>query len=235
MKLFLNITKRYKRPFSTLATQEATSETLRSLLPNLRRRYDSVEEKQFLEELFPTSTQKNIVVEDQKLETSNLFAFRKMHPETAKSQISLIYAFLENGDVFSAERTFHKIWRATRMDLKSHLNTKMINSFIQVWFEKQLEEFKQNGIINGSAAANGLDWYNNMKTEYGCSPNSRTFALMISYYLETNSIPKCTELVSEMEKELISVDDLVNNSLFSTAKSLDPLKAFLLSIGVINY
>jgi hypothetical protein len=232
---FLNIAKKLKYPYSTLAAQETTTESLRSLLPNLsKRRYDSLEEKQFLEELFPTSSQRSIFVKEETIDKKNLFAFRKMHHETAKSQISLIYAFLENGDVLSAERTFHKIWRATRMDLKAHLNTKMINRFIQVWLEKQQEEFKEKGIINGSAAASGLDWYNSMKAEYGCSPNSRTFALMIGYYLETNSIPKCIELVIQMEKQSISVDDLVSDSLFSTVETLEPLKAFLLSIGTFS-
>ena len=180
--------------------------------PSLERQFENKFEKSFLSSLFPSNgpqSFKLVQIINAKKDHSAAMASSVASLSSVKLDrvFAQIYAALEAGpqSIETAESLFHKSIRSNRTRvMEKMISISMVNRFIQVLLERQVQERRQGqgSAFNDSWEARASEWLDNMP-RYGMKANLHSYCLFLDYYLD--------QAVSRVDKAKQVLDKIKEN------------------------
>ena len=215
-----------KKFVSTL--QNDNKSKLKDWIPNLRHSKEALQERKFLDGLFPNMNTR-IHIEEPAIQTG-ISSHRLLTTLKIEELISMMYVSMQNDDLDEAERIFHRAWRTNSIDLKSKLDHLFVDRFIELFLQKQLNGESSLNFSTNNFESRALEWFNSMEA-YGWKPQVSTFSLFISYYLEQHQPDKAKDFVLQYQK-YYEIGELLQYSIFSDAGTKEMLETLLISMGL---
>lgn len=218
-----------KKLFTTLQNDKISK--LKEWIPNLKQSRESIQERKFLDGLFPGVNHERIHIEEPDLVGDTISNHRLLSTLKVEEMISMIYISMQNDELDEAERIFHRTWRTNALDLKSKLDYLFVDRFIELFLQKQLNGESQSKFSSRNFEQRALEWFNSME-HYGWKPQISTYSLFISYYLEQHQPDKAKEFVNLYQKSGNEISELLKYAIFSDAGTKEMLESLLVSMGL---
>lgn len=179
--------------------------------PSLERQFENKFEKSFLSSLFPTNgpqSFKLVQIINAKKDHSAAMASSVASLSSVKLDrvFAQIYAALEAGpqSIETAESLFHKSIRSNRTRvMEKMISISMVNRFIQVLLERQVQERRQgqSSAFNDSWEARAWEWLDNIP-RYGLKANLHSYCLFLDYYLDqaVSRVDKAKQVLEKIKE-----------------------------------
>ncbi|KAJ3316973.1 DNA-directed RNA polymerase, partial [Boothiomyces sp. JEL0866] len=192
------------------------------------QKVESAIDKNFIDELFPKSNHL-VQLEQPSLPIEVLSMHKSLNYSRLMEKISAMNAAMDVGDIDQAEFIFHKVWRTNRIEMKKILDHKVFEKFIECLLALQLQD--QDNLDSRPFEIRALEWYKSMDIEFQVKPGCHTFALFISYFLETGNIKAAQEKIVQMEADKFTINQLTEDPLFEEEADYMALDALLKQMG----